>query len=472
MNDKFEDIVSGLELDSDKPVETLALSSWTAEDFARIYTRFRPQLVAHARKYLSNSVQVEDVVQEAFLYLMLSMPEVDSELGALKLLKWKVKMLSFDVIAASKKTTAMDPEETEALSPQVEDEVADDLIRADDAAIVQLALSKLDSRQREALVASIYEEKSTREVAVQLKVSDNAAKQLLHRARKSLKVALVGELDTQGLSLADIVSVAARKAAAEAKKNGARALSVFAIIGLGLAGWFGMTGNQVQEQLALPIPQESSAPADPGAEVSTERPAATEATPESSTEAVLPTQSAAAGDDAEPSLESDNYVGEEETSPQPAILESSEALQDPRIDGSPFSPWLVDPIFEQELQVEFTSISQETGARNVHTAAATSGVWADIYFDYDSSDPVATRIGFIAGSDQYFSNLEEVDLYVSSEGDIDIFKYIGEVRAIVDVSGQGFEETRMSGAQFAISVHFDNSTNTVSAVDFDRVDPS
>ena len=79
MNDKFEDIVSSFELDSDKSLETLALSSWTAEDFARIYTRYRPQLVAHAKKYLSSSVQVEDVVQEAFLYLMLSLPEKSTQ---------------------------------------------------------------------------------------------------------------------------------------------------------------------------------------------------------------------------------------------------------------------------------------------------------------------------------------------------------------------------------------------------------
>ena len=473
MNDKFEDIVSSLELDTDKPLETLAISSWTAEDFARIYTRFRPQLVVHARKYLSNSVQVEDVVQEAFLYLMLSMPEVDSELGALRLLKWKVKLLAFDVIAASKKTTVMDPVQAEELSPQVEDEVADDLIRADEAAIVQLALSKLDSRQREALVASIYEEKSTREVAEQLAVSDNAAKQLLHRARKSLKVALVGELNTQGLSLGEIISVATRKAAAEARNNVARALSVFAIIGLGLAGWLGMTGNQVQEQLSLPISVESNEPAVPETEVSTESGAATETTPESNTEAeALPSQSAPASNDAEPASESENLVFPEESSPQPANLESSLASQDPRIDRSPFNAWLVDSILEQDLQVEFTRISQEAGAKTAHTVAATAGVWSDVYFDYGSSDPVAARIGFMVGSDQYFANLKAVDLYVSSDGDIDIFKYIGEVQAVTNVSGQSFEETRMAGTQFAISVHFDNSTGNVSAVDFDRVDPS
>jgi len=474
MNDKFEDIVSSLELDSDKSLETLALSSWTAEDFARIYTRFRPQLVAHAKKYLSSSVQVEDVVQEAFLYLMLSLPEVDSELGALRLLKWKVKMLSLDVIAASKKTTAMDPADAEELSPHVVDEVADDLIRADEAAIVQLALSKLDSRQREALVASIYEEKTVREVADQLEVSENAAKQLLHRARKSLKQVLVGEVDTQGLSLGQIISVATKKAAAEARKSGTRALSVLAIIGFGIAGWFGMTGNQaVEPQLAAPIAEEISEPAPPEINAPSEASAALETASEPSEEAEgLVTESSPIAGDTEAESGTNNLVIPDSESPQQTSPELTLASQDPLIDKSPFSPWLIDSILEQDLEVDFTSISQQAASRTAHTVATSSGVWADIYFDYDSSSPVATRIGFIAGSDQYFADLETVDMFVSSEGDIDIFQYIGEVGAIFNVSGQSFEETRMTGTKFAVSVHFDNSKGNVSAVKFDRVDPS
>jgi len=57
------------------------LKNWTAEDFASIYVRFRPHLERQARRYLSNPVQAEEVVQDAFLYLMTTLPELDSELG-------------------------------------------------------------------------------------------------------------------------------------------------------------------------------------------------------------------------------------------------------------------------------------------------------------------------------------------------------------------------------------------------------
>ena len=53
------------------------LRDWTAKDFASIYVRFRPHLERHARRFLVSPSQVEEVVQDAFLYLMTSLPELD-----------------------------------------------------------------------------------------------------------------------------------------------------------------------------------------------------------------------------------------------------------------------------------------------------------------------------------------------------------------------------------------------------------
>ena len=38
------------------------LKDWSAADFASIYVRFRPHLERHARRYLVNPSQVEEVV--------------------------------------------------------------------------------------------------------------------------------------------------------------------------------------------------------------------------------------------------------------------------------------------------------------------------------------------------------------------------------------------------------------------------
>lgn len=193
------------------------LKDWTAADFASIYVRFRPHLERHARRYLVNPSQVEEVVQDAFLYLMTTLPELDSEVGVLKFLKWKTRLLCLDVIrinSRAKFAPLDDQPEMVADTP----EMSLELERADDAAVVSMALAKLQPRHREALIASIYEEKSTEVVADQLGLSENATRQLLFRARSAFKKALIGEVETAGMSAGQILSVAARKAAAESGK--------------------------------------------------------------------------------------------------------------------------------------------------------------------------------------------------------------------------------------------------------------
>lgn len=212
------------------------LKTWTAQDFASIYVRFRPHLERQARRYLSNPVQAEEVVQDAFLYLMTSLPELDSELGVLKFLKWKTRLLSLDVIRASSSWREIPiPEHADYASN--DQEVFADLERAEDSAVIQMALAKLSPRQREALIASVYEEKPAEVVAEQMGLSQNATRQLLFRARSAFKKALVGEAEIQGRwSVSQVLSIAAKKAALDAKENALRigAFIVFIAIGIGV----------------------------------------------------------------------------------------------------------------------------------------------------------------------------------------------------------------------------------------------
>ncbi len=193
------------------------LRDWTAADFASIYVRFRPHLERHAKKFLKNPSQVEEVVQEAFLYLMTTLPELDSELGVLRFLKWKTRLLALDVIRANSKVTLAPIEESPDLASN-DPELSQDLERAEDAGIVALALSKIQPRHREAIIATLYEEKSAEVVAAQMGLSENAFRQLLFRARTAFRKALVGEAETKGKSISEILSIAARKAAAESGK--------------------------------------------------------------------------------------------------------------------------------------------------------------------------------------------------------------------------------------------------------------
>ena len=232
------------------------LAAWTAQDFANIYTRFRPHLERHARRFLNNPSQIDEVVQDAFLYLMVSLPELDSEIGVLRFLKWKTRLLCLDVIRASGKayiSNLDDVAEPVALDP----EITSYLEQQDDAAVLRLALSKLNPRHREVLLASVYEEKSTEQIASQVGLSENATRQLMFRARSAFKKALLGDgVDTQGMSAAAILSVAARKAGQEAKKFGAQAMVValFLMLTIGAVANFAGRGGQTQQVAAFQKP--------------------------------------------------------------------------------------------------------------------------------------------------------------------------------------------------------------------------
>lgn len=210
----------------------LVLRDWTAQEFANIYVRFRPHLISHARKTLRDESQVEEVVQDAFLYLMVSLPELDSEAGVLRFLKWKVRLLAIDVIRANSRASLI-PLDDEQDPPTSELDPSQIMERADDAAVVSLALAKLQPRQREAIIATLFEERSSREAALQMGLTENAFRQLLFRARSAFKTALVGETSTLGMSVGEILSLAAKKAARDSGKwvSGA---SLFAVLALGL----------------------------------------------------------------------------------------------------------------------------------------------------------------------------------------------------------------------------------------------
>jgi RNA polymerase sigma-70 factor (ECF subfamily) len=236
------------------------LKNWSAQDFASIYVRFRPHLERHARRFLQNPSQVEEVVQDAFLYLMTTLPELDSELGVLRFLKWKTRLLALDVIRANSKASVSSLEFAPEM-PASGPDISEGLERVDDAAIVSLALAKLQPRHREALIATLYEEKSNDVVAEQMGLSNNAFRQLLFRARASFRQALVGEAETAGKSISEILSIAARKAAQDSGKIVASAGAFLLVLALSLSfgpAIFRAPSTQVADSTPMVEPQQPS----------------------------------------------------------------------------------------------------------------------------------------------------------------------------------------------------------------------
>jgi len=133
-------------------------------------------------------------------------------------------------------------------------EISQDLERAEDAAIVSMALAKLQPRHREALIATLYEEKPQEVVAAQMGLSDNAFRQLLFRARSAFKKALIGEAETAGLSMSQILSIAARKAAAESGKYISAAGAFLLVLAISIGVLPNLSPSVSEQQISAPEP--------------------------------------------------------------------------------------------------------------------------------------------------------------------------------------------------------------------------
>ncbi|MCW2606968.1 MAG: polymerase subunit sigma-24, partial [Frankiales bacterium] len=152
-------------------------------DFAGLYIRHRHSFGLHARRFLRDQRDVDEVVQEAFLRLFLALPELGSELQALSYCRRTITNLCIDRYRADQRRPRLIDLESVPADVLSEDELDDPVIRAEDAAIVREALALLSPLHREALVKREIEEKPLPVIAEELGIPEDSVKHLLHRAR-------------------------------------------------------------------------------------------------------------------------------------------------------------------------------------------------------------------------------------------------------------------------------------------------
>jgi len=409
-----------------KPVK---LAEWTAQDFSSIYLRFRPHLERHARRFLANPSQVDEVVQDAFLYLMVSLPELDSEIGVLRFLKWKTRLLALDVIRASGRAYINSIDDVQ--EPASDDpEISSSLEQQDDAAVVKLALSKLNPRHREVLIASMYEEKSTEQIAAQVGLSENATRQLIFRARAAFKKALIGDVDTTGMSAAAILSVAARKAASEGKKVGAAALTLIALVVMSLTVFPSLN--------RAPSDQMAEAPASSGT---------SQETAQDSSASESETADAASEADATGSTTA------EAVSPTPVLSEKDEikaVLESPSVGA----------IIDSNSRSRVFAIDQ------AYTAVGDNGLTAKFNFN-PSSDLVFSEVLVEIEVDGYTFEFEPTNRQLISgknDENRDTYLFVGDAKLLFDEYGQKWSESELAKSRAVIEVVMQVDGSTVQTV--------
>jgi RNA polymerase sigma-70 factor (ECF subfamily) len=362
---------------------------------------------------------------------MVSLPELDSEIGVLRFLKWKTRLLALDVIRASGRAyinSIDDVAEPESNDP----EVYSHLEQQDDAAVVRLSLSKLNPRHREVLIASMYEEKSTEEIASQVGLSENATRQLIFRARAAFKKALIGDVDTTGMSAAAILSVAARKAASEGKKVGAAALTLIALVVMSLTVFPGLN--------RAPSDQMAEAPANPG----------------SSQDA----SSALAGPSDDMPTESGTGSGAENASDASASASPDPAQSAEEEIAAVLESPIVGAIINSDSRSRIFAIDQ------TYTAIGDNGLTAKFNFN-PSADAVFSDVLVEIEVDGYTFEFEPANIQLitgKSSENRDIYLLVGDATYLYDEFGQKWSKSDLGKSRVVIEVSMEANGTTVQAV--------
>jgi RNA polymerase sigma factor (sigma-70 family) len=149
--------------------------------FAEIVERYDAALMRYCRRLLSAS-EVEEAVQETFLRAYQGMRGTTADVS-LKPWLYRIALnVSLDVLRRERAYRKSLREEGRAAEPP-----AQALERREDMLDVLRAIQALPPRQREALLLQAFEGRRYDDIATRLGISDQAVRQLLNRARTTLR---------------------------------------------------------------------------------------------------------------------------------------------------------------------------------------------------------------------------------------------------------------------------------------------
>lgn len=209
---------------------------WTVADLGSFYVANRAEFLAHASRVLRDPVRAEEVVQDAFMRVVLAAPELESRKHARAYVHRTIENLCMDIFRYESRRpnlVLLDEAIMEVERNWIQSEdLSDSIVAAEDAAIVREALSLLSDAERAALVMWEIEGRSTKEIARELGVKETSVRHTVSRARKSLR-RILSEIvidETRGFTALDLLSNTYRKSAEGAKKSSRIALSLILVL--------------------------------------------------------------------------------------------------------------------------------------------------------------------------------------------------------------------------------------------------
>jgi len=219
-----------------KQAQVSGPQAWSVADLGAFYTDHNFELKSHANRILKDSTRADEVVQDAFIKVMLAAPELTSSEHALSYLHRTIENLCIDLFRAEGRRpnlVVIDDAQAEVEAQwNTSGDHSQNITAAEDAAIIRQALALLSPAERTALVMWEMDGRSTEEIASELGIKESAVRHTVSRARASLRKVLTTLVIDQerGLTALDLLSTSYKKAADLAKKSGKVAMSLVLLI--------------------------------------------------------------------------------------------------------------------------------------------------------------------------------------------------------------------------------------------------
>jgi RNA polymerase sigma factor (sigma-70 family) len=234
-----------------KQAGTSGPQAWSVAELGAFYTEHSFELKNHAQRILKDQARADEVVQDAFIKVMLAAPELQSAEHALGYLHRTIENICIDLFRSEgrRPNLVVLDDATAEIEANWQDagDHSQGISAAEDAAIIRQALALLSPAERTALVMWEMDGRSTTEIAAELGIKESSVRHTVSRARASLRNVLSTLIidEERGLTALDMLSTSYKKAAELAKKSSRAALSLFLVVGAFL-GFHAFTGHETK----------------------------------------------------------------------------------------------------------------------------------------------------------------------------------------------------------------------------------
>jgi RNA polymerase sigma-70 factor (ECF subfamily) len=164
------------------------------EKFEQIWEIYQGVITQEARRHFSNSHDIEDAISEAGakIYKNITKIETIASYQTRAYIVCIVKSVCIDLLRKQKRSIPTVDEVSEDI-PDGKSNILDFVVSNESCAEMIEIINQLPERYRTVLYMSINGERSHREIADALGISEAASKMLLYRAKKTIKEKLAGD---------------------------------------------------------------------------------------------------------------------------------------------------------------------------------------------------------------------------------------------------------------------------------------